>query len=76
MQILQISAFFYSTINWKLSHKIMVEIIHKTQDIFLKQIFSQNFSLFSPYDVILTPKKHLLIILDRFQPFTQLKHIN
>ena len=50
-KFLQITT-FYSTKTWKLSHKTMVEIVHNTQGIILKQNFFHNFSLFWPYDVI------------------------
>ena len=37
----------------------MVKIVYNTQEIILKQFFTQNFSPFWPYDVILTPKTAL-----------------
>ena len=43
----QISA-FYTTKTRKLPHRIMVEIIHNTPDIFLNQIFPKIFQNFGP----------------------------
>ena len=37
----------------------MVKIVYDTKEIILKQFFTQNFSPFWPYDVILTPKTAL-----------------
>ena len=44
----------------------MVEIVHSTKEISLKQFFFKDFALFGPYDAILTPKTALFEHLSNF----------
>ena len=62
---------------WKIIRKTMMDIVHNTQEIILKQTFSQNCSLFGPMTSSLLLKSTFWAFWANFcrlQPFIQLKH--
>ena len=66
-KFLQITA-FYSIKTWKLSHKTIVEIVHNTQEVILKQLFSKIFTILALWRHLYSQKA----FFEHFEQFLQI----